>query len=467
MAFKDFLQAYRNRDALQNAAKLDHEIQILKGANLQLSKDILSLNEQTKKYISNKYQSYESAILEIENKYNGTSEWGVIQTGNIIDLRAALIMSEGIKIFDAEGLPQDKKEMQDEESDEMKFAKDFLDYNDLDEEVAQEFAKEAEIEGKILLKLFWDKKANMVSARYISWLSTKYTIETNPQDYLDYVKAVWTPKDSQTKETLEAPAFVYKKFGGRINKPNAAAPKVMKCLTQIDNLDQALRDLREINRLYAAPIFTQIFKGDRQKAKAAAEDIDEANWKIKKALTTTADEVKYIQPSMEGVNAIVLEVTNLVKMISGTTGVPVHFLGLPDLLSNRATADNLMDLAYASTLKERKIWIGAYYELMAKAMAMYNDKMGIAQLSKALKPEAVGIDIPFVSAQNWAALEKVFLPLSLAGKISDELILSKIPGVDVKAELKKQKATKEEPIIEPKPPKVPGEINIIDQGNIQ
>jgi hypothetical protein len=447
MAIKDILQAYRNRQQLMNGAKLQKEIQILKGANIQMAKDILSLSEQSRKYISNKYKNYESAVLEIENKYNATADWGVIQTGNIIDIRAAFIMSEGIKLTVPQGQP--------EESDAMKFAIDFLDYNDLMEEVGQEFAKEAEIEGKILLKLFWDEKAKMVSARYISWLSTKYTIETNPQDYLDYIRAKWTPLDTQKEEVLEAPVFVYKKFGGRINKPNTAAPKVMKCLSQIDDLDQALRDLREINRLFAAPIFTQIFKGDKAKAKAAAADIDESNWKIKKALTTTADEVKYVQPSMQGVDALVSEITNLAKMISGTTGVPVHFLGLPDLLSNRATADNLMDLAYASTLKERKIWTGAYLELLAKAMAFYNEKKGIAQKSSALKPEAVGLEIPFVSAQNWAAIEKVFLPLSLAGKISDELILSKIPGVDVKQELKRQTETKEKELIEPKPPKSP------------
>src|SRR4030042_1031469 len=48
---------------------------------------------------------------------------------------------------------------------ELEFAEAFLDYNNLDEEMAQEYAKEAEIEGKILLKLDWDEEAKMGAAQ--------------------------------------------------------------------------------------------------------------------------------------------------------------------------------------------------------------------------------------------------------------------------------------------------------------
>jgi hypothetical protein len=41
-------------------------------------------------------------------------------------------------------------------------------------------------------------------------------------------------------------------------------------------------------------------------------------------------------------------------------------------MSNRATAENLMELVSASTLKERETWIGAYEEVIVKGMAMVN-----------------------------------------------------------------------------------------------
>ncbi|GAH16419.1 unnamed protein product, partial [marine sediment metagenome] len=172
-------------------------------------------------------------------------------------------------------------------------AEKFLEYNDLDSEVAQEFAKEAEIEGKIALKLALEEdkekegedKTN-VSVRFISWQDKKYKVKTNPQDYLDYQKLTWKAAGKHKGETLDAKEFVYKKFGGRIMNPNEAAPKIMKCLTQIDSLDKALRDWREIDHIFAGPILYAECE-DGKTVDLALAAFNDKNFKLRKILAGT------------------------------------------------------------------------------------------------------------------------------------------------------------------------------------
>ena len=63
---------------------------------------VLSLLDATTTYQSNSYPTYESAVAEINRKYKGTADWGVLQTGSIIDLRAAFIVGDGMIISDKE-----------------------------------------------------------------------------------------------------------------------------------------------------------------------------------------------------------------------------------------------------------------------------------------------------------------------------------------------------------------------------
>jgi|WetSurSiteA1Bulk_404760.scaffolds.fasta_scaffold00047_24 hypothetical protein len=438
MSFQSFISNSIARAAESSRVnRLQGELGKLRSTNVQLMKDVLSMSESAPAvYRGNKYQTYEAQVTEIDKKYNGTADWGVFQTGSIIDLRAVFIIAEGIKI-----MPTVKPE---EAQKELEWARAFISFNNLDEEIAHEFAKEAEIEGKILLKVAWEEKEKMVSARFIPWTQKKYKIEAAPNDYLRYEKAFWTPQAAQEQEILLAPQFVYKKFGGRAFDPNSAAPKISRCLTQIEFLDQALRDYREINRLFAGPLLVFFFD-DMNSAKLAQDDIDRMNFRIKKALSTSARDIRYIQPDAGGLAALENEIITNAKFISGCSGVPVHFLGLPDLLSNRATADNLMELVYSTTLKERTTWIGAYEELITKAIGLYNQKMGLSQLSEEKKLDAtkLQVEIPFISPQTWTQLEKVFIPLALAGKVSDALMLSKIPGVNVEEEMARQSAANE------------------------
>ena len=419
--------------------KLENQVKSLQHL---VKKDILSLTAEDATYVGNKYNNYSEAVEEIDKKYNGTADWGVLQTGNIIDLRAALIINEGIKIVKkAEGADA-----------EVEWAERFLEYNDLDKEVAQEYAKEAEIEGKIAIKLELEKvedgeeEEQMVSARYISWLTKKYEIETSPQDYLKFEKLTWKPQGNDKGETLEAKNFVYKKFGGRVNKPNEAAPKIMKCLTQVENLDKALRDWREINRIFAAPILNVTVE-DGKEAKLVQDALDNKNWKLKKIFVSTA-EMKYAQFDVGGVESIENEITINAKMVSGTTGVTVQYLGFADLLKNRSTSQDLREMLVATTMKERETWKGAYEEMITKAMNLYNDEVN-AKMSKGKKldPSKIGVDIPLVTKEKWENIEKIFLPATLAGKLSDETFLEQIPGLDMDKE-RQRKEEKEQSELE-------------------
>lgn len=410
--------------------------------------DIMSGMEDTDEgvYKGNEYRTYRKAVNAINSKYNGTAKWGVLQAGNIIDLRAAFIISRGIKVS-----ARDKDV---DATKEIEWAKAFLEYNDLDKEMVQEFAKEAEIEGRILIKIDMDKTPEekiykdygyqMVAARYVSWTEKKYTVIADEEDYKKYLKVEWTAGKNPGELTEDR--FVYKKFGGRINDPNTAQSKVMKCLTQIDNLDKALRDWREIDRIFGGPILYMKCE-DKQEVNKALEALDNKDFKLKKILAGTG-ELSFVTFDIKGVESLEKEILTNAKMISGTTGVSVQYLGFVELLKNRSTSDDLREMLSSATVKERVTWEGAYEELLTKAMNLFN-KTVYAQkeaTGKKLNPSLIKVNIPVITKQHWENLEKVWLPAVIAGKITEELFLEQLPDVDIDKELERKKKREESEI---------------------
>ena len=206
--------------------------------------------------------------------------------------------------------------------------------------------------------------------------------------------------------------------------------------------DKALRDWREINNIYAGPILYSKCATEMEVAKAL-EAFNQKNFKIRRFLAGTG-ELQYISLDLAGVESLENEIKTLAKMISGTTGIPVHFLGLAELMSNRATAENLMEMINAATSKERETWIGTYEEVIRKAMKLHNEAVnkGMSK-AKQLDSDKIKVDIPMITKEHYDRLEKIFLPTYLAGKLSDEAFLGMIPGFDVKAELERKKEKEE------------------------
>jgi len=370
-------------------------------------------------YTGNVYKTYSKIISAISKKYQAKDDWGCQQVGNIVDVRSAFIVGEGLDVSLVK--PEEKS------SPEMDFIHAFLAFNSLDKEAPQEFAKEAEIEGCFLGALQWDEKGKMVSLRFRSRVESNYKVITPKGDYSKYERIKF---DDPGIQSLEEPEFVYARFGGRIHLPNEPTPKIGKVLTEIEGLSKALRDWRENNNLFAAPIpYIRCENSDQAKWMAANLGTAVKNWKLRKLFVLTG-EPGYLVPGEN--TQLEKEIVTLAKIISGATGVPVHFLGLPDLMSNRATAENLMELVAASTRKERLIWIGTYQQIIAKAMAIWNKE----SIKTILDPKKVVVSIPYVSEATWQRIQSIYLPLYQEDSLTKKTLLAQVPGLDVEAEMK-------------------------------
>lgn len=380
--------------------------------------DILSEHGDYDSTKGNQYKTYKTAVKETSSKYNGTAKWGNIQVGNIIDVRSAFIIGQGIKV---------------ESKGEKEFIEEFIKHNNLDEELPQDLCKEAEIDGRCLVRLIKNVDQKNIDIRFVSYSDYEYSVNTKADDYGTIENITWKKPNTSEVVTILPAEFVYKAFAGRLGKVHDMMPKVAKVLTQCENLDRALADWRKTNYLFSAP--TPYFQtADKTEAEALYAWLKKINWKIGKVLTSKAI-FSYVGITTTGLESLEKEITILAKVISGATGVPVHFLGFPDLMSNRAVSTDLFESLNASCNKERRIWSGFYQELIEKAIQLRNT--GLQLKDPALTGESANkstLDIKvqilnFTEAQLKLLID-VWLPLYQANIIDIDYMLKMIPNAD-------------------------------------
>jgi hypothetical protein len=175
---------------------------------------------------------------------------------------------------------------------------------------------------------------------------------------------------------------------------------------------------------------------DADSVKKLTAELQGINWKIGKMIIHTGVfSLKTPTDATSSQQALIAEIETCIKMISGTTGVPIHYLGLLDLLKNRATGDNTRELVMAATSREREIWVGVFNELLEKAIVLFNNNVYAQKsASKKLDPTKVRVDIEEVSQEHWDRIERVLIPAANAGIISKDHVASQIPGVDMDKE---------------------------------
>jgi hypothetical protein len=423
--------------------EIEKQNQHLRSQVAELSDNILYWTEKATKYVGNKYGNYKEQVAAANAMFNGTADWGCNQLGAVVESRVSFIIPRGFKV-----LPKGK----DRAEAEMKFVQNFIEFNSLNQENIYHFATEGELDGKVLLHLLYDNKTEyvpigeskpmkgMTSVRYISEVSNPYSVKVDPKDYMMVESATYLPGgDEAKKQTILEPVMVYRKFGGRLDNANETSSKVLKVLTQIENLDRALRDWREINHLYATPI-PENECGSVEEASANSEAMNKANFKPGKMYFHTG-KFGFAQPAMTGVDALYKEIVMLAEMISFNTGVPVHYW-FPELATNRATAEDISwGLINSATSRERNIWTGLLEEMIDKAIAVYNKGAKLTPLRQGM----LKVEIPVITREDWDRFTAVWLPLFNAKGITMRTLLSKLPDdLDVEAEVEAVQQEKDE-----------------------
>lgn len=366
---------------------------------------------------ANPYRSREKLVAEIVEKYKGYAAFGNQLVQRIVDTRAAFALGRGIRA----------KAGGDGAEAECDFIKTFLAHNELDGQFAQQLAVEKELEGQVLLKIeprFEGDEFVGVRTVFVSWNDTHYDVIFESEGDRKPLCAKWRDRESGREVEIPREQMVFLRFNATANA-REGIPTLSGLLQEAEDIDKALRDWRTINRYFASP--TPYFRTeDASGARDLYERLSdpEVNWRIGKVFVGPA-EFSLVGMDASGVESLRVEIEMKIKILSGGAGVPLQFLGFPEFMSNRSTAENTMEPVEAIALAERQSWLAGFKELFDKAIALRNEYA--APSDGILRSGLVEPQIPFVTRGQIETLCRLYLPALEAGAIDQKTFLSMLP----------------------------------------
>lgn len=386
----------------------------------------------------NQFTTSAATARELDKCYRNKAQYGNSIVKTLINYRTGWIAGNGANIT-ADG-----------SSEEQDFVSRFVADNKLDGRGLLRWVRGGEIEGRALLLITSEGTGSeaAIKVRHLPYSRFLYDIEAADDDYENITKMTYTDGAGET-QILLPDDFVYVNLdnsGGALDEPVSATGSV---LTNCVNMDKALADYREYNHEIASVGLhyeTQDLAGATSIRKAISAVL---NWARKNTLAAPA-KAYYPEPSGNGAQSLENEITLNAKLISGESGVPIHLLGWASEMSNRATAEELVEQIYAQTAEPREIWISALIEITVKAIIKYNKIT-----SKNLSTEKIDATLAMVSRQQIKELIEVWMPLHDGGYISEETVMMRIPGIDVEDEQEKKQKEKDANIL--------NQTNLIDQ----
>ncbi len=364
------------------------------------------------------YKTYQAITQMIHDMFNAKKDFGGEFIKSILRTRVAFIAGGGITVISKNGKTS-------------KWITDFFEHNKM-KEGSNLFKNvlRTEMDGKVLLVIKPDKKKEMIDIRSFSHIKSPYIVTMEEKDN-QIIKEV-TYKSENTdlvgEQVAKTERLVYIMTGGDPDDINEPVPTIGNCLTDIENASRIKYDLRYNNHLFGR--LTPSFQtNDMVEAKALNNLLIATNWKIGRTYVGTAL-LNLVGPPSEAAEALIKELIMACRILSINTGIPIHWLSYPELMSNRSTSENMMEVINSATIMEREVWEEGLTELVKKAMN-YAVELGFSGAKEAIK----GIDdfeirLPLISEAKIKEIQETWIPLADGGYITQDSVRNKIPGIN-------------------------------------
>jgi hypothetical protein len=399
---------------------LKHSIQASEEGQRQdvLTPSVTGLTSQSDNIDKNNYATYSKQVNDINEMYNNRTDYGGEFLRAVLDTRVAFMIGEGLVI-------------KTENEKLAEWINEFLEFNKLRGTKLFDNILVGEMEGKDLMVIFPDDKEQQIRVRNYLYYITPYDVIMEDKDNQKIKKIVYQKNKENTGTEFSKPdKSIYIKLGGSPDRINRTVPTIANVMTDIENASRCKYDMRNNNHLFGR--VTPYFKTTTSaEAKSLYNKIIALAWRIGRSFVGSA-EFSLVEPSGNAIEALRKELIIYMKHISINTKIPLQWLAYPELLSNRATADNMVEMINAGTLKERMIWQEAFTELIRKAMVMAYER-GYINFNK---PKDFIVEIPNVTISLLEQIASTWIPLAEAEYISKDTVRGKVPGIDPSKEKK-------------------------------
>lgn len=375
---------------------------------------------------SNQYQTYSSQVINAYKKYNGNSEFGCAQVRTEADTRVAVIGGEGLSITPGKKCTKQYQA----------FFKKFLNINGFDGIRFFDVVLQTEIEGFSLLRLVRYGDTPVVLTPGTQFGKNKFKPVLRDFDDTRTVQKIKVTPEKGDEYTIDK-YFVYIRTGGVGCVTNDPTTRIGLSLQACDNYDMAQKDLRQLN--YRMARITPWVKCAKDSdVKTTKDNFIKSNWKIGDMFIGTG-EFGYASPKTDAISNLKEELAANAKTISALTGLPMHWLGHTDLMSNRATAEELYNLVNLATIKERTEIANGFKNLLVIMQEFYIDNIGGGEITTVC--DDFEVTIPLMDLGRFKETMETWIGLFNNELVSSQTVLSKVPGID---SLEEQKRIKEE-----------------------
>ncbi len=370
--------------------------------------------------LSNSYTSYSMQVTEAYKKYCGESEYGNDQVRAVTDARTAFIAGEGMSI--ALGKKSTKKHGE--------LFDLFLEKNKLNGIRLMDLVRTTELSGYALTVVAPSLKKDEKKIPLFGLLQTNrgkvyyspVSPEMFPYEITGFMRGTGDHKES-FNISLEFATYI--RTGGYGCYSYSPTTKIGTILTECDNYDKALKDMRSLNYTMAriTPDFKTTSKGETD---AMTNWLKKQKWKIGDARIGTA-EFDYKTPGTGAHDNLKSEMVANLKTIAGTTGVPVHWLGWVDQMSNRATAQEMYAMVNNGTIMERTALEASLKEVLIKMQKVYIDNSGklITQVT-----EDFEVKLPLIDFGKFESTIKAYSMLYADDIISEDTYRNIVPKIN-------------------------------------